>query len=174
MSSRVWVCTSTHSSTKVMVLDASQPSDLLDSFYACNTHVVCIASVPGRLSSHRVCLCGLSFFVCVVHDGIMYFLFHQDSFDCKVCDVYFSGVLETDYPAGEEVPQDPEASQGDGVSLAGSVASVGSTGSDGAMATEGTTAIPQTASSGSTDQAAEHSGICGSGSPLLRKCFDRV
>lgn len=59
MSSRVWVCTSTHSSTKVMVLDASQPSDLLDSFYACNTHVVCIASVPGRLSRHRLCLCGL-------------------------------------------------------------------------------------------------------------------
>uniref|UniRef100_A0A673AN38 Sperm associated antigen 9a n=1 Tax=Sphaeramia orbicularis TaxID=375764 RepID=A0A673AN38_9TELE len=101
MSSRVWVCTSTHSSTKVMVLDASQPSDILDSFYACNTHVVCIASVPG--------------------------------------------VLETDYPTGEEVPQDVEASQGDGVSLAGSVASVGSTGSDGAMAAEGTTAIPQTA-----------------------------
>ncbi|XP_042360802.1 sperm associated antigen 9a isoform X4 [Plectropomus leopardus] len=117
-SSRVWVCTSTHSSTKVMVLDASQPSDLLDSFYACNTHVVCIASVPG--------------------------------------------VLETDFPAGEEVPQDPEASQGDGVSLAGSVASVGSTGSDGAMAAEGTTAIPQTASSGVSDQPAEHSAISSS------------
>ncbi|XP_049926164.1 C-Jun-amino-terminal kinase-interacting protein 4-like isoform X5 [Epinephelus moara] len=117
-SSRVWVCTSTHSSTKVMVLDASQPSDLLDSFYACNTHVVCIASVPG--------------------------------------------VLETDFPAGEEVPQDPEASQGDGVSLAGSVASVGSTGSDGAMAAEGTTAIPQTASAGVSDQPAEHSGISSS------------
>ncbi|XP_070703304.1 sperm associated antigen 9a isoform X3 [Pempheris klunzingeri] len=118
VSSRVWVCTSTHSSTKVMVLDASQPSDLLDSFYACNTHVVCIASVPGA--------------------------------------------LETDYPAGEEVPQDLEASQGDGVSLAGSVASVGSTGSDGAMAAEGTTAIPQTASSGVSDQPAEHSGVSGS------------
>ncbi|XP_039974722.1 sperm associated antigen 9a isoform X1 [Xiphias gladius] len=118
MSSRVWVCTSTHSSTKVMVLDASQPSDLLDSFYACNTHVICIASVPG--------------------------------------------VLETDYPTGEEVPQDPEASQGDGVSLAGSVASVGSTGSDGAMAGEGTTAIPQTASPGVTDQLAENSAISGS------------
>lgn len=65
-------------------------------------------------------------------------------------------MLETDYPAGEEVPQDPEAGQGDGVSLAGSVASVGSTGSD----AEGTTAIPQTASSGSTDQSAEHSGRC--------------
>lgn len=50
MSSKVWVCTSTHSSTKVMVLDATQPSDLLDSFYACNTHVVCIASVPGRFA----------------------------------------------------------------------------------------------------------------------------
>ncbi|KAK2833581.1 hypothetical protein Q5P01_017470 [Channa striata] len=118
MSSRVWVCTSTHSSTKVMVLDATQPSDLLDSFYACNTHVVCIASVPG--------------------------------------------VLESDYPAGEEIPQDPEANQSDGVSLAGSVASVGSTGSDGAMAAEGTTAIPQTASSGVTDQSAEHSAVSGS------------
>uniref|UniRef100_A0A665UGS0 C-Jun-amino-terminal kinase-interacting protein 4 n=1 Tax=Echeneis naucrates TaxID=173247 RepID=A0A665UGS0_ECHNA len=117
-SSRVWVCTSTHSSTKVMVLDASQPSDLLDSFYACNTLVVCIASVPG--------------------------------------------VLETDYPAGEDVPQDLDASQGDGVSLAGSVASVGSTGSDGAMSAEGTTAIPQTASSGVTDQPAEHTAISGS------------
>ncbi|XP_029293270.1 sperm associated antigen 9a isoform X5 [Cottoperca gobio] len=49
--SRVWVCTSTHTSTKVMVLDASQPSDLLDTFYACNTHVVCIASVPGVLET---------------------------------------------------------------------------------------------------------------------------
>ncbi|XP_068434013.1 sperm associated antigen 9a isoform X2 [Clinocottus analis] len=117
-SSRVWVCTSTHSSTKVMVLDAIQPSDLLDSFYACNTHVVCIASVPGA--------------------------------------------LETDYSAGEEVPQDPEASQGDGVSLAGSVASVGSAGSDGATAAEGTTAIPQTAIAGVTDQPAEHSGISSS------------
>lgn len=81
-------------------------------------------------------------------------------------------MLETDYPAGEEVPQDLEASQGDGVSLAGSVASVGSTGSDGAMAAEGTTAIPQTASSGGGDQAAEHSGVSGSGSSLLKKCFD--
>lgn len=48
MSSRVWVCISSNSSTKVMVLDATQPADLLDSFYACNTHVGCIASVPGR------------------------------------------------------------------------------------------------------------------------------
>ncbi|XP_069576908.1 sperm associated antigen 9a isoform X3 [Brachyistius frenatus] len=118
ISGRVWVCTSTHSSTKVMVLEASQPSDLLDSFYACNTHVVCIASVPG--------------------------------------------VLDTDYPAGEEVPQDPEANQGDGVSLAGSVASVGSTGSDGTVAAEGATAIPQTASSGVTDQPAEYSAVPGS------------
>uniref|UniRef100_A0A8C9YJE6 C-Jun-amino-terminal kinase-interacting protein 4 n=1 Tax=Sander lucioperca TaxID=283035 RepID=A0A8C9YJE6_SANLU len=114
-SSRVWVCTSTHSSTKVMVLDASQPSDLLDCFYACNTHVVCIASVPG--------------------------------------------VLESDYLAGEEVPQDLEASQGDGVSLAGSVASVGSAGSDGAMAAEGTTAIPQTAIELSRENSPAEDGV---------------
>lgn len=83
-------------------------------------------------------------------------------------------MLETDYLAGEEVPQDLEASQGDRASLAGSVASVGSTGSDGAMAAEGTTAIPQTASAGVTDQPAEHSAISGSGMSLLELCFDRV
>lgn len=48
MSSRVWVCISSNSSTKVMVLDATLPANLLDSFYACNTLVGCIASVPGR------------------------------------------------------------------------------------------------------------------------------
>lgn len=161
ISSRVWVCTSTHSSTKVMVLDASQPSDLLDSFYACNTHVVCIASVPGRFGGCRVCLCRLDFVVFVPHlCRIVYFL-----------GFFFPGVLETDYPAGEEVPQDLEASQGDGVSLAGSVASVGSTGSDGAMAAEGTTAIPQTAGSGVTDQAAEHSVLSGSGTHGMNKNY---
>uniref|UniRef100_A0A672PFN6 C-Jun-amino-terminal kinase-interacting protein 4 n=1 Tax=Sinocyclocheilus grahami TaxID=75366 RepID=A0A672PFN6_SINGR len=65
MSSRVWICTSTHSSTKVMIMDVTRPDDLLDSFYVCNSCVLCIASVPG--------------------------------------------VLETDYPAGEEIPLDPEA-----------------------------------------------------------------
>uniref|UniRef100_A0A8C9YDU7 C-Jun-amino-terminal kinase-interacting protein 4 n=1 Tax=Sander lucioperca TaxID=283035 RepID=A0A8C9YDU7_SANLU len=78
-SSRVWVCTSTHSSTKVMVLDASQPSDLLDCFYACNTHVVCIASVPGRLS-HMFVWDGLVCFF-VFHDRIISFLLYQH---CKV------------------------------------------------------------------------------------------
>lgn len=68
ISSKVWVCTSTHSSTKVMVLDASQPSDLLDSFYACNTHVVCIASVPGMFRfSHNVYLCRVGWLVSVFH-----------------------------------------------------------------------------------------------------------
>ncbi|XP_047215687.1 sperm associated antigen 9a isoform X2 [Girardinichthys multiradiatus] len=118
ISSRVWVCMSTSSSTKVMVLDATQPTEVLDTFYACNTHVACIASVPG--------------------------------------------VLDSDYPAGEEVLQEPEASQGDGVSLAGSVASVGSTGSDGAAAAEGVTAVLQTASLGVSEQPAEYSATSGS------------
>ncbi|XP_013867939.1 C-Jun-amino-terminal kinase-interacting protein 4 isoform X8 [Austrofundulus limnaeus] len=50
-SSTVWACMSTNSSTKVLVLDATQPTELLDTFYACNTHVVCIASVPGVLDT---------------------------------------------------------------------------------------------------------------------------
>ncbi|KAJ3601251.1 hypothetical protein NHX12_032224 [Muraenolepis orangiensis] len=115
---------------KVLVLDASLPSEQLDSFYACNTHVLCIASVPG--------------------------------------------VLETDDAAAEEVPQDPEAGQGDRASLAGSVASVGSTGSDGVSAPEGTTAVPQTASARVTvDQPAEHGSAPSDAVELSRESSPR-
>lgn len=47
LSSQVWICTSTHSATKVIIIDAVQPGNILDSFTACNSHVLCIASVPG-------------------------------------------------------------------------------------------------------------------------------
>ncbi|XP_028935720.1 C-Jun-amino-terminal kinase-interacting protein 4 isoform X2 [Ornithorhynchus anatinus] len=47
LSSLVWICTSTHSATKVIVVDANQPGNILDSFTVCNSHVLCIASVPG-------------------------------------------------------------------------------------------------------------------------------
>ncbi|XP_019494054.1 PREDICTED: C-Jun-amino-terminal kinase-interacting protein 4 [Hipposideros armiger] len=47
LSSLVWICTSTHSATKVIIIDAIQPGNVLDSFTVCNSHVLCIASVPG-------------------------------------------------------------------------------------------------------------------------------
>ncbi|GAB1296672.1 C-Jun-amino-terminal kinase-interacting protein 4 [Apodemus speciosus] len=47
LSSQVWICTSTHSTTKVIIIDAVQPGNILDSFTVCNSHVLCIASVPG-------------------------------------------------------------------------------------------------------------------------------
>uniref|UniRef100_G1SE51 Sperm associated antigen 9 n=1 Tax=Oryctolagus cuniculus TaxID=9986 RepID=G1SE51_RABIT len=47
LSSQVWICTSTHSATKVIIIDAIQPGNILDSFTVCNSHVLCIASVPG-------------------------------------------------------------------------------------------------------------------------------
>uniref|UniRef100_A0A452RUM5 Sperm associated antigen 9 n=1 Tax=Ursus americanus TaxID=9643 RepID=A0A452RUM5_URSAM len=48
LSSLVWICTSTHSATKVIIIDAVQPGNILDSFTVCNSHVLCIASVPGK------------------------------------------------------------------------------------------------------------------------------
>lgn len=48
LSSLVWICTSTHSATKVIIIDAVQPGNILDSFTVCNSHVLCIASVPGE------------------------------------------------------------------------------------------------------------------------------
>ncbi|KAJ8246359.1 hypothetical protein GJAV_G00266860 [Gymnothorax javanicus] len=89
LSSLVWICTSTQSSTKVIVIDANQPGNILENFLVCSSHVLCIASVPGA--------------------------------------------RETDYPAGEEVPRDPETGQGDGSSLASSGASNSSAGSDGVL-----------------------------------------
>ncbi|XP_054619848.1 C-Jun-amino-terminal kinase-interacting protein 4 isoform X2 [Dunckerocampus dactyliophorus] len=47
LSSLVWICTSTQSTTKTVVIDANQPGIILDSFFVCNAHVLCIASVPG-------------------------------------------------------------------------------------------------------------------------------
>lgn len=50
LSSLVWICTSTHSTTKVMVVDANQPGHILENFFVCNSHVLCIASVPGLVA----------------------------------------------------------------------------------------------------------------------------
>ena len=79
------------------------------------------------------------------------------------------GVLETDYPAGEEIPQDPE-----GVlegSLTGSVASNSSQGSEGALS--GISAVGCTAervgsgSTGTNELQAELSPVRGRG----KKCY---
>ncbi|KAM4692328.1 LOW QUALITY PROTEIN: C-Jun-amino-terminal kinase-interacting protein 4-like [Rhinophrynus dorsalis] len=51
LSSLVWICTSTHSSSKVIIVDANDPGNMLDSFIVCNSHVLCIASVPGAMET---------------------------------------------------------------------------------------------------------------------------
>lgn len=48
LSSLVWICTSTKSTTKAIVIDANQPGNILDSFLVCNSHVLCVTSVPGE------------------------------------------------------------------------------------------------------------------------------
>ena len=54
-SSRVWICTSTHAISKVTVIDANSPSDVLETFQVCSSHLLCIASVPGaKESDYRV------------------------------------------------------------------------------------------------------------------------
>lgn len=49
LSSYVWICTSTHSASTVTVIDAKNPAVVLDSFPVCQTHLLCICSVPGAL-----------------------------------------------------------------------------------------------------------------------------
>ncbi|XP_047673166.1 C-Jun-amino-terminal kinase-interacting protein 4 isoform X3 [Tachysurus fulvidraco] len=47
LSSLVWICTSTHTTSKVLVVDANQPGTILENFFVCNSHLLCITSVPG-------------------------------------------------------------------------------------------------------------------------------
>lgn len=49
LSSYVWICTSTHSASTVTVMDANDAAVVLDSFSVCQTHLLCICTVPGAL-----------------------------------------------------------------------------------------------------------------------------
>ncbi|GLH16726.1 C-Jun-amino-terminal kinase-interacting protein 3 [Gryllus bimaculatus] len=51
LSSLVWICTSTHNISKVTVIDANNPADILKSFNVPSSRLLCIASVPGAKES---------------------------------------------------------------------------------------------------------------------------
>jgi hypothetical protein len=53
LSSLVWICTSTHAASKVTVIDAKNPADILQSFNVCSSHLLCIASVPGKFVNKK-------------------------------------------------------------------------------------------------------------------------
>ncbi|OCT64281.1 hypothetical protein XELAEV_18045384mg [Xenopus laevis] len=50
-SSRVWILTSTLSTSKVVIIDANQPGTLVDQFTVCNAHILCISSIPAASDS---------------------------------------------------------------------------------------------------------------------------
>lgn len=54
LSSLVWICTSTHAVSKVTVIDANNPADILKSFNVPSSRLLCIASVPGAKESDYV------------------------------------------------------------------------------------------------------------------------
>ena len=45
----VWICTTTHNQSQVTVIDANQPGDVIERFTVSSGHVLCIASVPGKI-----------------------------------------------------------------------------------------------------------------------------
>ncbi|XP_070269408.1 C-Jun-amino-terminal kinase-interacting protein 3 isoform X10 [Myotis yumanensis] len=50
-SSRVWILTSTLTTSKVVIIDANQPGTVVDQFTVCNAHVLCISSIPAASNS---------------------------------------------------------------------------------------------------------------------------
>lgn len=51
LTSHVWICTSTQKMSKVTVIDANNPAEILEVFNVCESHLLCIASVPGAKES---------------------------------------------------------------------------------------------------------------------------
>ncbi|XP_050417313.1 C-Jun-amino-terminal kinase-interacting protein 4 isoform X10 [Patella vulgata] len=51
LSSFVWICTSTQTTSDISVIDANNPADILETFRVSSSHILCIASVPGALES---------------------------------------------------------------------------------------------------------------------------
>ena len=45
--SMVWIGSSTHSCSKVTVVDANYPQNILDCFIVCTSHLLCITPVPS-------------------------------------------------------------------------------------------------------------------------------
>ncbi|XP_055383001.1 JNK-interacting protein 3 [Condylostylus longicornis] len=56
LSSYVWICTSTYCASTVTVIDANNPANVLDAFPVCQSHLLCIASVPGAMENDYVLL----------------------------------------------------------------------------------------------------------------------
>eukprot|EP00117_Sycon_ciliatum_P050691 scpid10862/ scgid1805/ C-Jun-amino-terminal kinase-interacting protein 4; JNK-associated leucine-zipper protein; JNK/SAPK-associated protein 2; Mitogen-activated protein kinase 8-interacting protein 4; Sperm-associated antigen 9 len=53
-SSLMWVCTGTSELSRVNVLDANMPGEVIDSFPVCSSPILCIASVPGVVDDENI------------------------------------------------------------------------------------------------------------------------
>ncbi|KXJ05778.1 C-Jun-amino-terminal kinase-interacting protein 4, partial [Exaiptasia diaphana] len=53
--SMTWIGSSTHSCSKVTIIDANYPQNILDCFVVCTSHLLCVTAVPGsRPSDYNV------------------------------------------------------------------------------------------------------------------------
>ncbi len=46
-STTLWIGSSTHSCSKITVIDGNSPQKVLECFVLCSSHLLCIAAVPG-------------------------------------------------------------------------------------------------------------------------------
>ena len=51
LSSLVWICTSTSTESRVVVIDANSPGEILETFRVSTASILCIASISGALES---------------------------------------------------------------------------------------------------------------------------
>ena len=74
LSSLVWICTSTHKMSRVTVVDANNPADVLKAFNVCQSHLLCIASVPGMCPNIFDDLCLPPLAICTVQLKILFYM----------------------------------------------------------------------------------------------------
>ena len=54
LTSLVWLCTTTGNNSKVQVINAGNPAQVLESFQVPDAHILTIASIPGKQQLYLV------------------------------------------------------------------------------------------------------------------------
>lgn len=70
----MWICTATHPASRVTIIDANRPADVILSFEVCPSHLLCIAAVPGRkILKQLITICNKNLIMAMIRQRAIIF-----------------------------------------------------------------------------------------------------
>ncbi|XP_048589385.1 C-Jun-amino-terminal kinase-interacting protein 4-like isoform X2 [Nematostella vectensis] len=106
--STTWIGSSTHSCSKITIIDANYPQNILDCFVVCTSHLLCITAVPGASPG--------DYDAASVGDGARVSSAPQDSQTCDKQPVSDSPTV-TDVSTSESDRVDARSADGEGTKM---------------------------------------------------------